>query len=229
MNTIPNQDTTNMSYLPVSSKGKNSTTEANSQTSAEAMSSNFLKMLVTQMQYQDPTNPVSSSDMTSQLAQISTVQGISDLNKTVTSVLDNLKLNQLNQNANLIGRSVATPGQNFSLTNGQAKFGLDIPSPADRVSVSIVNAGGQTVQTLNLGSQPAGVLPINWNGISSSGSKVADGNYSLQINATSAGKPIAATGLQYAKVSSVSSGANGSTLNLDNKQAVSGSSVKQIL
>ena len=92
-----------------------------------------------------------------------------------------------------------------------------------------IDAGGEPVQTLNLGSQAAGVLPINWNGMSFTGNKVADGNYSIQINATTAGKPVSATGLQFGTVSSVSSGANGMVLNLDNKQSVSGSSIKQIL
>lgn len=223
MNTIQNQPTSNISYLPVAEK------VTSDKTSAEAMSSNFLKMLVTQMQYQDPTNPVSSSEMTSQLAQISTVQGVNDLNKTVSSVLDNMKVSQLNQNANLIGRTVATPSDQFSVANGQAKFALELPTPADRVSVAIVNASGQTVQTMNLGSHPAGVLPVSWNGNGVSGSKLADGKYSMRINATSAGQPVAASGLQYSTVSSVSSGVNGAQLNLGNNLSVSGSSVKQIL
>lgn len=223
MNTIQQRTTTDISLLPstTSNKGDGAT--------AAELESNFLKMLVTQMRFQDPTNPVSSSDMTSQLAQISTVEGINTLNKTVTSLLESMQASQASQNANLIGHTVATPSDTFDLTNGRAKFGVELKNPADALSISIMGTNGKLLKTMNLGAQDAGTVPITWNGQSTEGIKLPDGNYKMKVSAFAAGQPTEAVGLQYATVSSVSNSLTGPKLNLSNGRSVSGSSVSQIL
>jgi flagellar basal-body rod modification protein FlgD len=199
------------------------------QTDVQSMSSNFLKMLVAQLRYQDPTNPVNSAEMTSQLAQISTVQGISEMNAGFTTMLDSLKTSQLYQSSNLIGRTVATPGSGVTLSNGLSQFGINLPAAADSVSASIMNANGQVVSTLTFGAQPAGVLPVSWSGMSSSGSKLPDGVYSVQVSALSAGQPLSVTSLQYDQVLGVANTSNGVIVNLPGNRSVSSASISQIL
>jgi flagellar basal-body rod modification protein FlgD len=223
MNTIQQQSTSDISLLPSSSSAKSSGT------SSAELENNFLKMLVTQMRYQDPTNPVSSSEMTSQLAQISTVDGVNKLNNTVTSLLESMQASQLGQNANLIGHTVGMPSDTFDLSNGKAKFGVELTKAVDSLNVSITTASGQLLKTLNLGAQPAGAVPVSWNGQSDAGNKLPDGNYRMKINAFAAGQPVEATGLQFATVSSVSNGTSGPMLNLSNSRSVNSSSVAQIL
>lgn len=223
MNTIQNQPTTN-----ISSNTASSSTNTNSM-STDAMSSNFLKMLVTQLQYQDPTNPVSSAEMTSQLAQISTVQGIGDLNKTMSSMVESSKTSQLYQSSNLIGRTVATTGNNMSLLQGKAQFGINLGSAADSVSVTVLNSMGQTVNTMNFSNQPAGVMPVIWNGQTMNGTKAPDGEYSFKVSAISSGQPISATGLTYNTVAGVQSTSTGTMLNMTNNKSFDASTVTQIL
>ncbi len=186
-------------------------------------------MLVAQMQYQDPTNPVDSAQMTSQLAQIQTVQGIGSLNTSMSSMVSSLNASQAYQASSMIGHTVMVSGNAFQLTSGQGSFGVQLPSSADSVKVNVINSAGQTVNTINLGAQAGGTIPVAWNGKDASGITAPDGAYSFQIAATSSGKAVAATGLTYAGVSSVANGANGVTLNLDNNSTVGIANVMQIL
>jgi len=230
---------TTIQSQPVSTALMNTMNGANSSTSAAAASANinstqsikdgFLKMLVAQMQYQDPTQPVDSAQMTSQLAQLSTVDGINKLNDSMASMVSSLQSSQAYQASSMIGHTVMVSGNTFQLTNGQGSFGVQLPSSADSVKVNVVNSAGQTINTINLGAQAGGTIPVAWNGKDAGGNTVADGSYSIQIAATSGGKAVAASGITYAGVSSVANGANGVTLNLDNKSSVGIANVMQIL
>jgi len=204
-------------------------TAANVQTDTKKMSSDFMKMLVAQMQYQDPTKPVDSAQMTSQLAQISTVDGINKLNDTMNSLASSLKGNVTSQAASMIGRDVLVPGNNISLTQGQAKFGVQLPVAANVVNVSIVNDSGKTVKVLSMGSQAAGNLPISWNGTDANGQSVPNGNYTFQVTATANGQTLRAVPLERAGVTSVTNTADGVSLSLTNNKSILATGVQQIL
>jgi flagellar basal-body rod modification protein FlgD len=203
-------------------------TAENAPTDTKKMSSDFMKMLVAQMQYQDPTRPVDSAQMTSQLAQISTVDGINKLNDTMNSLANSLKGNVTSQAANMIGRDVLVPGNNISLTQGKAKFGVQMPSAADAVNVSILNESGKTVKVLSLGAQAAGNLPVSWNGTDANGQSVPNGNYTFQVSATSNGKALRAVPLERVGVSGVANAADGVSLNLTNNKSILAADVQQI-
>jgi flagellar basal-body rod modification protein FlgD len=205
------------------------TNKADTKTDTKAMSSDFMTMLIAQMQYQDPTKPVDSAQMTSQLAQISTVEGVNKLNDTMNALASSLKGNQAFQAANMIGHNVLVPGNNASLSQGQAAFGIQLPVKADSVNVSILNDSGQTIKVLGLGPQAAGNVPVSWDGKDASGNAMPSGNYRFQVTAASAGQPVNATTLQKATVTSVSNTSGGVMLNLNNNNSVNASSVQQIL
>jgi flagellar basal-body rod modification protein FlgD len=127
-------------------------------TSAEDQSNRFLKLLVAQMSNQDPLNPMDSAQVTSQMAQISTVQGVQTLNKTVSGLDTQFTQLQTMQGAALVGHDVATDGNTLRVDpdshTGDGGFELD--SPATSVSVDILNPAGTTVGTVKLGPQGAG-------------------------------------------------------------------------
>lgn len=190
----------------------------------------FMKMLVAQMQYQDPTHPMDSSQMTSQLAQINTVDGINQLNTSMTAMSATLQTSQAYQAAGLIGKTVMAPGSSFTLSNGTASFGVQLPKGgASSVAVNILNSAGQVVDSMNLGSQGAGVIPLSWNGQDAAGKTLPDGIYNLQVIANTGGAPVAANGLTASKVNAVSTAATGGAqLVLSNNTTTALSNVTQI-
>ena len=131
-----------------------STSASNSVTAA---SNQFLKLLVTQMQNQDPMNPMDNAQITTQLAQLSTVQGITDLNSTVTGLVSQLQSSQMMQSASLIGQNVLAQGSALSLGSAGAAGGVNLASAADQVSVNVLNSAGTVIRSLSLGSQPVGL------------------------------------------------------------------------
>jgi flagellar basal-body rod modification protein FlgD len=228
----------------------NGTTANTSSSTGNGLNSNsaadtqqrFLTLLTTQLQNQDPTNPMDNAALTSQIAQLSTVTGIEQLNATVTSLMASLQSNSTMQAAAMIGRSVLAPGSNVQLstntstatdgkvtTTHNAVFGAQLASAADDVKVTIRDASGAVVDSIDLGKQAAGTLPILWDGTKTDGTIAADGNYTFDISATAAGSPVTATKLAFGTVSSVSNGTGGTKLNVTNIGSINVSDVVQIL
>lgn len=202
-----------------------------SSTSAAGLQSTFLKLLVTQMQNQDPTNPMDSSQMTSQLAQINTVTGISQLNTTLQSLATQLNATQQVQASSLIGKTVLVPGSSATVTGGTpTATGVKLDAAASAVGVTITDASGRAIKTLALGAQPAGTVNVNWDGTNDQGVTVANGIYKLSVTATQAGQAVGATMLSAAQVSGVTTQADGSAALLTgNGLPVAVSSIAQIL
>jgi flagellar basal-body rod modification protein FlgD len=197
--------------------------------SAAAAQSQFMTLLVTQMQNQNPLNPMDNSQMTSQLAQLSTVSGIDTLNTTVQSLVSSFQSSQSLQATSLIGQNVLAPGNSMTLANGTAPFGVNVTTASGDVQVNIQNSAGQTVRTLDLGAQSVGSLPLAWDGTTSSGAAAPAGQYTFTVSATTSGQSTSgATGLAYGAVSSVSSSSTGITLNVANVGAVSLADVVQV-
>jgi flagellar basal-body rod modification protein FlgD len=201
-----------------------STSSTSNSTSASSLQSTFLQLLVTQLQNQDPTNPMDSSQMTSQLAEINTVSGISQLNTTLSSLSSQLTAQQQTQSSSLLGTTVLTPGSSVTVANGQATpFGVTLTSAATDVTISVANSSGQVVSTLDLGKESAGTVPVSWTPVDGSGNTLPNGTYTITATATSGGTTSTPTTLTGAVIDGVlpqSSGApnvvlsNGSTVNL---------------
>lgn len=215
-----------------SSASSASSSSSSTASSASSLQSTFLQLLVTQLQNQDPTNPMDSAQMTSQLAEINMVSGISQLNTTLSSLQSQLTATQQLQASALIGKDVLAPGSTITVASGAASgFGVQLGTAATDVKVSIKNSSGTTVQTLDLGAESAGVVPITWNAENSSGSTVPDGNYTISVTATGAptttggaATSVSATALAVSEVTSViqqTGGTVGVTLSGGNTVAVS--------
>jgi flagellar basal-body rod modification protein FlgD len=202
---------------------KNSTTN-----SIDNAQDRFMTLLVTQMKNQDPLNPMDNAQVTSQMAQLSTVTGIDKLNNTLELLIGNVQAGQSYQASSMIGHSVLSPG-NEIITSGEGGFfGADLPIGADKLTVTIKDAAGNVVRTLDLGKQNAGTAPLSWDGFTNDGSVAKSGSYQFELAATIANNTAAASSLSFAQVMSISNNANGIKLNLSNLTSVNTSDVKEI-
>jgi len=216
--------------------GTGSTSSSSSSVSGSDSEQRFLKLLVTQLNNQDPLNPMQNAELTSQLAQMSTVSGIEKLNSTLSGLVSQTGSNQVLQAASLIGYNVLSPGNQIATTapkDGEepatVPFAVQLPGTAGDVQVKIVDAAGRTVRTLELGSLAEGVNPVTWDGKADDGSTVPAGNYSFSVVATNAGTAVEATALTFAQVAAVKQGTHGVTLELANGRSISLDDVRMYL
>jgi flagellar basal-body rod modification protein FlgD len=189
----------------------------------------FMKLLVTQMRNQDPLNPLDNAQVTSQLAQLSTVSGIDKLNTTLQALQANYQTSQSLQATDMIGHGVLVPGSTVALADSKGILGVEMVDAADKVKVTVRDAAGVAVRTFDLGAQKAGVVPLAWDGKTDSGATAADGTYKFEVSAVTGDKSVKATALSFGTVSSVMTGAAGVKLTLPGLGNVSFADVKQIL
>lgn len=203
-------------------------TTGTSSSGVQATEDRFLKLLVTQMKNQDPLNPLDNAQVTSQMAQLSTVTGIEKLNTSLEAMSQSFMANQSLQAANMIGHSVLVPGNTLTLKDGTAIAGLDLQGNADKVEVTIKNKDGVVVQTVDLGNQKAGSLPFAWDGKDNGGNAAPDGNYTFEVKATIGTDKVTVDKLALGQVSSVTLGATGVSLDVAGLGSVDATKVKQI-
>jgi len=142
----------------VSSTGSTSSTSSTSSAKtlttldASEMQDRFLKLLVAQLNNQDPMNPMDNAQMTSQMAQINTVTGISQLNETMKSMSSQFMSMQILQGANMIGHQVMLAGDTLSVNKGVAAGAVELSSSASSVTIELRTPGGQVIDTFDLGA-----------------------------------------------------------------------------
>lgn len=207
--------------------GKSSSTSSSS--SAADLQNNFLTMLTTQLQNQDPLNPMDNSQMTSQLAQISTLEGIQGLNTTLTSLLASYNTSQALQASSAIGSQVLVEGNKLALSSGLGQGGVTLAGAADKVTVTIKDSAGKVVQTQDLGKQPAGTVAFTWDGKNASDTQLADGNYTFAIEASSNGTKVGATPIQVGTVNAVVKSGSSFVLELNSGETVAFDNVLQFM
>ncbi|MEW6707427.1 MAG: flagellar hook capping FlgD N-terminal domain-containing protein [Pseudomonadota bacterium] len=169
----------------------------------------FLKLLVTQMQNQDPLNPMDNAQVTSQMAQINTVNGIEKLNTTVAGMNKQFVQLQALQAASLVGRDVWIEGNKLQVgVDGKGEAAFNLGSAADQVKVEILNGAGAVVDTIDLGAETSGRHGFTWDnpkGLDTTG-------LSFRVSATSGAAKVSSTSLMLDHVESV--GIDGDTLTL---------------
>jgi flagellar basal-body rod modification protein FlgD len=189
----------------------------------------FLTLLTTQLKNQDPLNPLDNAQVTSQLAQISTVDGIERLNATLQKMLAGTNDAQAMQAASLVGRGVLVPGSSLQLMQGKAIGGIELGGSADEVSIAIKSPSGLVLRTLNLGALPAGTHGFTWDGTTDNGTPAVDGNYSVSITAKRGGEKVTASALALGGVSSITRAGQGMTVNVGSLGSFSLADIKEIL
>lgn len=189
----------------------------------------FLKLLTTQLKNQDPLNPMDNAQMTSQLAQISTVDGINKLNATLEMLVGSQQGSEALQAATLVGRDVLTGGKTLQIAGAGTSAGVELAGAADKVNVTIKDANGLTVRTLSLGALDAGTHRFAWDGKSDSGAQVVDGAYTMDVQASKGTTAITASALQISRVASVVRETSGVSLDLGAQGRIGLADIKEIL
>lgn len=193
--------------------------------SAQAVQDRFLKLLVAQLNNQDPMNPLDNAQMTSQIAQLNTVTGIENLNATVNTVLSQMASMQVLQGAAMVGHDVLTPGSSLQISEDVGRGAFDLAANADSVKVQVRTAGGTLVDTIDMGGLSAGRHSFEWDA-----SKYAGGEaLSFSVVPTANKVAVTATALQRSRVESVSNDNNVLTLQLAGGKSVPYSGITAIL
>ena len=195
---------------------------------ADDLQDRFLKLLVTQMKNQDPLNPLDNAQVTTQLAQISTVNGIEKLNATIQAMANSANASQSLQAAGMIGKDVLVPGSTLHLEGGKGLFGIDLAQAADQVKVGIHDASGREIHVIDLGARGAGPLALAWDGKTADGAQAVDGAYSLSVSAVRGDQKVDAQTLAFGSIQSVSQGNQGVQLNVGSLGMVGLPDIKQI-
>lgn len=175
--------------------------------------SGFLKLLTTQLQTQDPTEPTDTNAMTQQMATFSQVAGIAEMNQSLKSMLTNLTASRFGDASGWIGRAALISGNVATqATNGAYAGQITLPDDAKDVTLSLVNSTGQTVYTKDLGAKSAGNVSWSWDGKDKDGNATSDGALQVVITgATTTGKALNPTNATWNEIQSVQSPATGTT------------------
>jgi flagellar basal-body rod modification protein FlgD len=196
--------------------GSTTSTSSNNATDPQASQDRFLKLLVAQINNQDPLNPMDNAQMTSQMAQINTVSGIQELNATLKGMADQMSATQSLQGASLIGREALIDGGDLSFEGNVAKGALALPSAASQVYVDIMGTNGEIIDTVDLGARSAGQHGFEWG----TGSIAPASIGGFAVRASQGAEVISATPLSRVKVASVGMSNGAMNLQLANGRSV---------
>ena len=126
----------------------------------------FLRLMTTQLQNQDPFAPMDNGDFIAQMAQFSTVTGITEINNNLTELGSKLEPNRVAVAAQFLGNSVLVPGQVASPDDkGQIHGVVDLPAYSNDVGLTFTNPSGEIVHSMNLGSREKGLVGFSWTDI----------------------------------------------------------------
>lgn len=201
------------------------TTSTTSTSTSKSTEDRFLTLLVAQLNNQDPMNPMDNAEMTSQMAQLSTVTGIEQVNATLQSMGDQFAAMQSLQATTMVGHNVLTEGNSLTPVDGVASGAIDLAGRAESVKIDVLSPGGQIVDTIDAGALDAGRHYFNWD----ASNYTAGGTPTFKVSATLGGQAITATPLIVDKVVSVGVDNGAMSVQLQGQGATSYSSVKAIL
>ena len=176
----------------------------------------FLKLMVAQMNNQNPLEPQGNGEFIAQLAQFSTVEGITNLNTSVGSILSGSQSSQALQASTLVGRKVIVDTDKVKVdTSADFKGALNLTASSPNVWVNVYNDAGSQVNRLNLGQQSSGLVNFTWDGTDASGKKLDAGTYRFEAQANVNDTTTAMKTSLPANVDSVTLGQNGGEMTLN--------------
>jgi len=192
----------------------------------------FIKLMTTQMNHQDPMKPMDNGKFISEMAQFSTVSGLKEIKDAFNSLATSLQSSQALQASSMVGRKVLVPGSMSTFSEGTPmKGGVELSTNVSDLKIGIMNDKGALVKEISLGDKAAGVAHFTWDGMLSANKKAMSGNYSIRAIGTVDGKSESLNTLITDTVQSVSlgSGGQGVSLTLANAGSAGLADVKEIL
>ena len=185
--------------IPASSK-----VDSKAQTSGELGQEDFMRLMVAQLENQDPTKPMDNFEFLSQIAQFGTVDGIQGLQSGFSELSSVLYTNQVLDAAGLIGNKVVTDSNLGVLTEGETLDAtIDLPQNAASVTLYIQDMAGRVVHSQPMGAATAGELKVNWDGIDEQGNRALPGQYRVSAEAVIGGQNQAVSAYTHGLVESV--------------------------
>jgi flagellar basal-body rod modification protein FlgD len=191
-------------------------------TSKAGAEDRFLKLLVAQLNNQDPMNPMDNAQMTSQMAQINTVTSVQQVNDTLKSLSTQLSSLQMLQGSSLVGHDVLVEGSTLALKDGKTSGAIDLDTKADSVKIDILSVGGDTI---DLGAQSAGRHSFSWD----AQGQLATGTPTFRVTATLGSAKVTSTSLARDTVVSVGSENGAMNVQLQGLGSVAYGTVRTIL
>ncbi|OUL10531.1 flagellar basal body rod modification protein, partial [bacterium AM6] len=175
----------------------------------------FLRLMTEQLQHQDPLKPMDNTQMVSQMAQMSTVQGITDLNKSVKGFQESMASDQVLRGAALVGHQVLVPSEKLVLEKEGSVEGTVAAPAAGIVTVDVTDANGAKVTSISVEAKAAGETAFTWDGKDANGKRMEPGKYNIVANhVDTTGKSTKLSTFVQAPVESVTVGSDGLYLNL---------------
>ncbi|CZG13704.1 flagellar hook assembly protein FlgD [Legionella pneumophila serogroup 1] len=176
----------------------------------------FLRLMVAQVQNQDPLQPQANGEFLSQLAQFSTNDGITKMQESLQQLASSLQSNQALQASALVGRKVLVNSNTLSLgTEGDAKAAIDMAPGVSNLRAAIYTESGELIKTIPLGQPEPGFFQFSWDGTDQSNQRLTSGRYTIKVTGTYGGQEVALKTMTSANVDSVSLGQNGEDLKLN--------------
>lgn len=192
----------------------------------------FLMLMITQFRNQDPFEPLQGGEFIGQMAQFSTVSGITEINESMSNLAESLTSNQALQASTMVGRSVLVDGDLATLGEGKPlQGGVELPFGTNTGFVRIYNGNNELVRELPLGTRNAGVATFDWDGTNIDGEIAAAGNYRILAGMRNGAEEEALATYVGTKVQSVTLSAGGRNAHITTEagQEVSLSQVKAIM
>jgi flagellar basal-body rod modification protein FlgD len=216
-----------------SSSSSSSTSSATSASGGVSLGgTDFLTLMLAQLQNQDPTSPVDSNVFLTQLSELSEVQGITQLNTSFTNLSNAVIGNQATQASSLLGHTALVPSSSATLATAGASVtgAVAVPQTTSQVLVNISNSSGQIVQQVNLGAQSTGIANFTWNGTESNGATAPAGTYSISaaVNGVATGTVVPTYVSGTIQSVTMGAGTTGMTVNVSGQGAVPLANVEQI-
>jgi len=161
-----------------------------------ASQDDFLKLLIAQLQNQDPLQPMDNQEFAAQLATFNSLGQLIEINEKLGAMSNGQGSSNQYNAASLIGKEISAEGNQVGLSSGSpATIGYRLGANAGKVSLGIISANGELIRRIDVGARSAGDQTLVWDGKDSSGKSVRPGIYGFQINAVDVnGKPITAAG-----------------------------------
>jgi len=153
----------------------------------------FLRLLTTQLQNQDPLNPLDNTEFVAQLSQFSSLEQLTQANSNLQNMTLGIDSVSSATMVDMIGREVVAIGNTFSYDSSDKTLSFDLNSDAEQVSISIRDSSGKTVFQDNIGALGRGEQSYTWTGVNNDGIKLEEGEYSFFIEATNAEEPVDVT------------------------------------
>ena len=185
----------------------------NSKGVGEMNQNDFISLMIAQMKNQDPFDPVDNTQMVAQMAQFSSLAGISEMSSTLKSISEKLGASTAGDALAYVGKTVLTEGDTaYPRTSGGFAGGVELDAAATAVRLTIANANGEVVKSVDLGAHAAGTVNFDWDGTTEAGEPAGDGPFTITAHARDGAKTVASRTLVWAPVTSVSMPSGGTPI-----------------